>query len=106
MHYNVLREENIDSRKVIINEKAPLYHVGDAKEYVPMLFIVSDNDMKNRYEQTMVLISTLEHFEYDMKYQMPVEECGNMLEFEIHLDFIAKLAYNSIKSRFTKSRFE
>ena len=43
---------------------------------------------------------------YDMKYQMSAEECGNMLEFEIHLDFIAKLAYNSIKSRFTKSRFE
>ena len=65
VHFNVLREQNIDSRKVIIDEKAPLYHIGDAREYPPMLFIVSDNDMKNRYEQTMLIISTLKHFEYD-----------------------------------------
>lgn len=31
-----------------------------------MLFIVSDNDMENRYEQTMLLISTMKHFRYDM----------------------------------------
>ena len=99
----VLREENIDSRKVIINEKAPLYHVGDAKEYVPMLFIVSDNDMKNRYEQTMVLISTLEHFEYDLDkiilkvmngghchYTAQVDDNGNSIFGKMIYDFITK----------------
>lgn len=29
------------------------------------MFIVSDKDMKNRYEQTQLAISTLKHFEYD-----------------------------------------
>ena len=34
-------------------------------EYAPMLFVVSDNDMENRYEQTMLMLSTLRHFKYD-----------------------------------------
>ena len=29
-----------------------------------MRFVVSDNDMKNRYEQTMLTLSTLSHFDY------------------------------------------
>ncbi len=64
-HYNVLRERGIDSRRVIIDEAAPLYHIGNADSYPPMMFIVSDNDMKNRYEQTQLTISTLKHFVYD-----------------------------------------
>lgn len=64
-HFNVLRERGIDSRRVIIDEAAPIYHIGKADQYPPMLFIVSDNDMKNRYEQTQLTISTLKHFEYD-----------------------------------------
>ncbi len=64
-HFNVLRERGIDSRRVIVDESAPLYHIGAEKEYPPMLFIVSDNDMKNRYEQTQLVLSTLRHFEYD-----------------------------------------
>jgi hypothetical protein len=31
-----------------------------------MLYIVSDNDLENRYEQTMLTISTMKHFRYDM----------------------------------------
>ena len=64
-HFNVLREKGIDSRRVIIDETAPLYHIGRETEYAPMLFIVSDNDMENRYEQTMLLLSTMKHFRYD-----------------------------------------
>ena len=64
-HFNVLREFGIDSRRVIIDETAPLYHVGKAESYSPMLIIYSDNDMKNRPEQLNLLLSTLNHFEYD-----------------------------------------
>ncbi len=64
-HFNVLRERRIDSRRVIIDEAAPLYHIGKAIEYPPMLFIVSDNDMANRYEQTQLVLSTMKHFGYD-----------------------------------------
>lgn len=66
-HFNVLRERNVDSRRLIVDEFAPLYHIGaygnDASQ---MTFIVSDDDMENRFEQTMLVLSTLKHFGYDM----------------------------------------
>ena len=61
-HFNVLREQGLDTRRVIVDDTAPLYHVGASANYPPMLFIVSDNDMKNRYEQTVLMRSTLLHF--------------------------------------------
>ena len=64
-HFNVLREKGLDTRRVIIDETAPLYFIGLQKELPPMLFIVSDSDMENRYEQTMLVLSTLRHFRYD-----------------------------------------
>ena len=64
-HFNVLRERGIDPRRVIIDEAAPIYHVGVSANYPPMMFIVSDDDMINRYEQTQLVLSTLKHFEYD-----------------------------------------
>lgn len=65
-HFNVLRERNIDSRRIIVDESAPIWHIGTRNIRVPMLFIVSDNDLTNRYEQTMMLLKTLEHFNHDM----------------------------------------
>lgn len=61
-HFNVLTKSGIDGKRVIVDETAPLYYVGVDNEYPPMLIIVSDNDMVNRYEQTQLLISTLKHF--------------------------------------------
>lgn len=64
-HFNVLRERGIDPKRIIVDEAAPLYHIGKDKEYLPMIFIVSDNDMPNRYEQTQLVLSTLRHYGYD-----------------------------------------
>lgn len=61
-HFNILRERGIDTRRVIIDEAAPLYHITKDRNYAPMKIIVSDNDMQNRLEQTMLLISTLKTF--------------------------------------------
>ena len=66
-HFNVLKERGIDPRRVIVDESAPLYHVGEAESYPPMQIIVSDNDMASRLEQTELLISTIKHGGYDMK---------------------------------------
>ena len=72
-HFNVLKSRGIDSRRVIVDESAPLYHIGVDSEYPPMVFIVSDNDMENRYEQTQLVMSTLKHFRYDeSKYYLEV----------------------------------
>ena len=64
-HYNVLQERGIDRKRIIVDSAAPLYFIGAEAEYPPMLFIVSDNDMKNRYEQTLLAVSTLKHFGHD-----------------------------------------
>lgn len=61
-HFNVLRELGKDSRRIIIDETAPMYFVGNSEKYAPMVFIVSDDDMFCRYEQTMLMVKALEHF--------------------------------------------
>jgi len=71
-HFNVLKERGGDSRRVIVDESAPLYHVGEDAQYPPMLIIVSDDDMQNRYEQTMLLVSTLAHFGYEKTVQFKI----------------------------------
>ncbi|MBO5052263.1 MAG: alpha/beta hydrolase [Clostridia bacterium] len=64
-HFNVLRERGLDTRRVIVDESAPLYYVGLAREYAPMLFLISDHDMECRHEQTELLRAALRHFRYD-----------------------------------------
>ena len=71
-HFNVLRERGIDTRRVIVDESAPLYHIGTDENYPPMLVIVSDKDMENRYEQTMLLMSTLKHFGHTEDVELQV----------------------------------
>lgn len=60
-HFNVLKERGIDSRRVIIDETAPIYHITANRNYAPMQIIVAEHDMRNRAEQTALLISTLKH---------------------------------------------
>lgn len=72
-HFSVLKYSGIDPKRVIVDEKAPLYYVGLQKDYSPMLFLVADNDMVNRYEQTMLMLSTLKHFGHNeptIKYKL------------------------------------
>ncbi len=61
-HFNVLKYSGIDSRRVIVDESAPLFFIGMEERYPYMRFTVSDNDMFARYEQTIVVLKTLEHF--------------------------------------------
>ncbi len=63
-HYNVLKYSGTDSRRVIVDETAPLYYVGTTEPAQSMLILFCDNDMENRYEQSMLLLSTLKHFGY------------------------------------------
>jgi dipeptidyl aminopeptidase/acylaminoacyl peptidase len=61
-HFNVLKYKGIDPKRVIVDETAPLYHIGVDEKYPPMMFLVADHDMENRYEQTLLTVSTLKHF--------------------------------------------
>lgn len=63
-HYNVLRERGIDTRRVIVDNRAPLFFVEEYQGQPPVLIIVADHDMPNRYEQNMLLMSTMKYFNY------------------------------------------
>lgn len=63
-HFNVLRERGIDSRRCIVDEAAPLYHIDEYNNQPPMLIFCADNDIVNRYEQTQLLIATLKSMNY------------------------------------------
>lgn len=63
-HFNVLRERGMDSRRCIVDEAAPIYYVEEYDNQPPMLIFCSDNDMANRYEQTLLFIGTLKHMDY------------------------------------------
>lgn len=65
VHYNILRERGIDQKKIIVDDSCALYHVGEAEKLSHQLFIYSDNDMENRPEQTVLMLSTLKHYRYD-----------------------------------------
>jgi hypothetical protein len=69
VHYNVLRERGLDTRLVKIDEAAPIYYVNhdiDSNRQSRLMFITADNDMTNRFEQTRLLLKTMEVFQYDM----------------------------------------
>lgn len=109
VHFNVLEERGIDSRRVIIDEAAPIFHVCDGRNYPPMQIIVSDNDMQNRYEQTCLLVSTLKHFGFEDKvdfryirssshceYVRKVTEDGQSVFANMIYEFISKVMEKKI----------
>lgn len=69
VHFNVLRERGLDSRLVRIDEAAPIYFVDhdiDSSYQSNQLFITAENDIANRFEQTKLLLKTMEQYNYDM----------------------------------------
>ena len=66
-HYNVLREQGMDTRCVRVDQAAPLWHITRSfrdRRTVPLLIIAADNDMVNRLEQNRMLHAALLHFDY------------------------------------------
>lgn len=100
-HFNILKARGLDPRRVIIDDTSSLYHVGEDQNYPPMLIIVSDNDMENRYEQTMLLVSVLKHFGHSEKVFLKVmhgEHCAyNDAADENGQSVFGKIVYEFIK---------
>ena len=104
VHFNVLRERGLDTRRVLIDEAAAIYHIDDTRIYAPMQIIVSEYDMENRPEQTKLLISTMKHFGCDMdkvdfryiensehcQYIQELDENGGNLFTDMVFEFIKK----------------
>jgi acetyl esterase/lipase len=64
VHFNVLRETGMDARRIVVDERSPLYHICGERNYPPMLVLCADHDIENRYEQTLLFVSTMKHFGY------------------------------------------
>ena len=63
-HFNVLKERGIDTRAVIVDRAAPLFHIRQYSGLNPMIIFAADNDMPGRLEQTHLMIKTLDMFVY------------------------------------------
>ena len=106
-HFNVLKHSGVDPRRVIVDERAPLYFVGMESAYPTMRFIVSDNDMKCRYEQTVLMLATLSHFGHrDFDHVvMSGKHCEYLNKFEENGDSVlAKMIYDFIKKQNEKGK--
>jgi hypothetical protein len=69
VHYNVLRERGLDYRLVRIDEAAAIFFIDhdiDSSCQSTLLFIVAENDIPNRLEQTKLLLKTMDQYNYDM----------------------------------------
>lgn len=102
-HFQMLENEGLDRKRQIIDETAPLYYVGLEENYPPMLFIVSDDDMANRYEQTMLMISSLRNFghtEPDVQLRvMHGKHCKYVRKLdENNESILGKIAYGFMSS--------
>lgn len=106
-HFRTLAERGIDSRRLIVDETSPMYHVGTADSYPPMRFVVSDNDMKGRYEQTMLMLSVLSSFGYESydhivmngthcAYVKRVDESGDSVLGQMIYSFIESVKNGTI----------
>ena len=103
-HFNVLeKERNVSKKRVIVDDSAPIYHVGTSEEYPPMHFVMSDNDIECRYEQLMLMLATLRHFRYDSnrigftlvhgkhcEHDKTVDENGDNILGKMIFEFIQK----------------
>ena len=96
-HFNVLKYGGEDSRRLIVDEAAPLYHIQDAHPDRPLLITVSDNDMPCRLEQNRLLYATLRHFQYDMdKVELHVMEGYSHCGYTLAKDADGKSIYGQL----------
>ena len=72
-HFNVLNERGISTKRIIVDEAAPVYHLSEDTVFPNALVIVSDKDMACRLEQNMMFLKTASVFgcpEEKMKFKL------------------------------------
>ena len=68
-HFNILKYRGIQADWVVIDEAAPVFHI--TENGPPLNIYCTDNDIKNRLEQTEFFVKTLKEFDYtsEVDYQ-------------------------------------
>ncbi|GAB2608696.1 alpha/beta hydrolase [Pseudactinotalea suaedae] len=64
-HLNVLRERGLDTRRVVVDEAAPLFHIGPGTAAAPTLVLLAGDDIPGRREQTDLMLATLRTYGAD-----------------------------------------
>lgn len=103
VHFNVVAERGLDSRRVIADEAAPVYHIGSSEKVAPMIFIASDADIYNRLEQNRLAYRTLLHFYPDADAKL-IEVTGGHGEFCRRTTESGKTEYYHMVSEFITDR--
>ncbi len=79
VHFNVLQEAGFPAQAVLVDERAPMFHVREEQIYQPMLFLCAEKDMPGRFEQTLLMLSVLKNFGHGEKvsfrYMEGYEHC-------------------------------
>jgi acetyl esterase/lipase len=64
-HFNVLRERGLDPNRVVVDEAAPLFHIGPGTAAAPTLVLLAWDDIPGRREQTDLMLATLRAYGAD-----------------------------------------
>ncbi|MGI6360312.1 MAG: alpha/beta hydrolase [Acholeplasmatales bacterium] len=65
VHFNVLRENNLDSRRILVDERAPLYYLNkDVNSNVKFLVFYAEFDLLVRKEETELLKHLMLNYGY------------------------------------------
>lgn len=70
-HFNVLKERGMDSRRVIVDDAAPLYYI-DRNTFAPMVLLATDNDIPGRMYQNYLVEATLRHWGFEKEIDLRI----------------------------------
>ena len=101
-HFRVLSERGLDPKRLVVDETAPLYHIGCCEKYAPMIFFVSDNDMFGRLEQVRLTVKTLHHFGHTQNVYLK-ELVGKHCEHTFKKDEAEDSVFAELVSDFIKT---
>lgn len=95
-HFNVLRERGINTKRILVDEAAPVYHIHENTKFPNALVLFADNDMPCRLEQNKMFLKTAEMFgcpEEKIQYRLMegFKHCGyNSMELfaDLILDYM------------------
>lgn len=97
-HFHVLSERGLDSRRLWIDDAAPLYYIDRefSKEELPkLLLIAADHDMPGRLEQNTVLQAALLQFGYP-----PQKLALHIMKDHRHCDYLHTEEYSRLLAEF------
>lgn len=61
-HFNVLRERGLNTKRIMVDDAAPVYFLNENTVFPNVYIIVSDDDMPCRLEQNLMFMKTMEMF--------------------------------------------